>query len=122
MAKALKHQKSVSVNEYEDNFEVPSYNQLDNLPHLPFYGPSYEEQIKHHKEEYKDRIEEIFCYEYFKDNEKDIIMYNQSYIKQKNNTFLPSVLLFKSNPGKIHYEISAKYSPELITGELELTE
>lgn len=49
-------------------------------------------------------------------------MYNQSYIKQKNNTFLPSVLLFKSNPGKIHYEISAKYSPELITGELELTE
>jgi hypothetical protein len=116
----FKHKKSLSVNEYEDNFEVPSYNPVDNLPNLPLYQPSYEDQIKYHKEEYKDRIEEIFCYENFKENGRDIIMYNQSYIKQKTNTFLPSVLLFKSNPVKIHYKISAKHSPELITGELKL--
>ncbi|MFD1852076.1 hypothetical protein [Oceanobacillus bengalensis] len=112
----FKPNKSLSVIEYDDYPEYVSVSQ----PDIPLYGltRSYEEKVESHKEEYLESIEDIFCYDYFQEDGFDVICYKQSYIKQNTNVYFPSIIVFQNKLSTIHYEISSKYFPEVIKGEL----
>jgi len=108
--------KSLSVIEYEDYpTSIPDLN-------IPFglNGPTYREKIKSEKNTYNNSIESLFCYDYFHDNEFDVICFNQSYLKQNSNVLFPSILVFNSFTESIHYEISSKHFPEIIKGQINL--
>lgn len=112
-----KSKKTISVNEYDN------YPELSSIPFLPSFGingPTYEDEVKHNKKEYTNKLETTFCYDYFQDNESDIICYKQGYIKQNTSVFFPTVLVFHTAPDRIRYEISSKYLPEPINGELNI--
>ncbi|WP_047984055.1 hypothetical protein [Ornithinibacillus californiensis] len=113
----FKPNKSLSVIEYDD---YPEYVSVSH-PDIPLYGltRSYEEKVESHKEEYLDSIDDIFCYDYFQEDGFDVICYKQSYIKQNTNVYFPSIIVFQNIPSTIHYEISSKYFPEVIKGELK---
>lgn len=110
----FKPKKSLSVIEYEDYpTPIPSIN-------IPFgiNGPTYREKIEAEKNTYNKSVESLFYYDYFQDNEFDVICYKQSYIKQNTNIFFPSILIFNSFTEPIIYEISSKHSPEIIKGQI----
>lgn len=111
----FKPKKSLSVIEYDD------YPKYVSPPNIPLYGlnRSYEDEVETNKKEYLESIDEIFCYDYFQDDGYDVICYKQSYIKQNTNVYFPSIIVFHSLPSTIYYEISSKFFPEVIKGELK---
>lgn len=114
----FKPEKIVTVNNYSDYPLIPDIP----YPQIGISGYSNEEKITNNKRSYKNKLETIFCYEYFQDDNYNIICYNQKYIKQNTNIFFPSILVFNSVPKKIKYEITSKHFPEIIKGELEVIE
>ncbi|MFW6016412.1 MAG: hypothetical protein ACOCRK_08225 [bacterium] len=113
----FKPQKVVSVNEYSNNALIT------NIPSIPSYGvlkPSHEEKVKNSKKTYNNKLNGIFCYEYYQDDNYDILCYNQEYIKQNTSFFFPSVLVLNSVPVKIEYEITSKHYPYIIKKELKI--
>jgi hypothetical protein len=110
----FKPKKSLSVIEYED---YPNVSHVE----LPFDigGISYGEKIKSEKSVYKKTVESIFCYDYFQDNQFDVICFKQPYLKQNTNVLFPSILVFNSYVDTIHYEISSKHFSEVIKGQLK---
>ena len=77
-------------------------------------GSSYEQE----KEKYLDDIKEIFCYKYYEEEYNDIIKFNLGYLKQNKNMYFPSILFFKYQPEYIKYEITSKYYPKVIKGNV----
>ena len=84
----------------------------------PLFHVSASEEYKQQKEKYQGEIERIFCYQYYENEEYDIIVFHINYIKHNTNMAFPSLLLFKENPGEIIYEVTSKYNPNIIKGEL----
>lgn len=113
----FKPEKTVTIAEYD---AYPVFNSSIALP-LGLLGEySTEKKLEQDRNEYTHNIETIFCYEFFQDDEYDIICYKQEYLKQNANIFLPSKLFFNSPPTEIKYEISSKHCAELIKGELKV--
>lgn len=115
----FKSKKSVSINEYNDYPIIPRNL---SVPAFGLNGISYEEEVKSNKIEFRNKIESLFCYEYFQDGEFDILCYNQKYIKQNTNIFLPSFVVLNDFVDEIYYEISSKQYPEVIKENLEIIE
>ncbi|MEN6351214.1 MAG: hypothetical protein ABFD08_17695 [Syntrophomonas sp.] len=115
--KIYKPEKTVIIDEYPDYFYQP-------LPSLPtsYYnilgGKSHEEMIHEKTDEFNIIRDRVFCYEIHSNNEYDIFRYNQKYLKQNSNCFLPSYLIFNEVPSVIHYEITAKRSPNVIKDQI----
>jgi hypothetical protein len=112
----FKPKKSLSVIEYEDySTPIPAIN-------IPFdiSGHTYREKIESEKNTYNKSVETLFCYDYFKDNDFDVICFKQSYIKQNTNVLFPSILVLNSFTESIHYEITSKHFPEIIKGKINL--
>jgi hypothetical protein len=104
--------KSHVIEEYPDYFYTPS---------MPNSFPIFAEDKKEHeRSEYEKELGRLFCYEYFVEDEHDVICYNQQYIKQNTNTYLPSVLVFDSPPQEITYEIRSKHFPDVFKGEIDI--
>ena len=115
----FKSKKSVSINEY-NGYPIIPRNLI--APAFGLNGISYEEEVKSNKIEFRNKIESLFCYEYFQDGEFDILCYNQKYIKQNTNIFLPSFVVLNDFVNEIYYEISSKHYPEVIKEKLEIIE
>ncbi|SEJ93926.1 hypothetical protein SAMN05660742_12648 [Propionispira arboris] len=110
-----KPKKTVAIDEYYDYDIRPKGF---SIPHLNGFGPSYNEIIESKRNDFNNNCKTIFCYEYFEDDECDIVCYNQKYLKQNTNSFFPSYLVFKDFPEQIRYKITSKRSPNIIEGEL----
>ncbi|MED4874583.1 hypothetical protein P9703_14010 [Bacillus subtilis] len=108
----LKGEKSLSIIPYSD-YPIPSINTF-----VPYR--TYQEKAKQLRNKFLDTLNNIFIYEYYNEDGFDIIVYNQSYLKQKSNVHLPSILIFNSPPEEIRYEIQSKYLPDTVTGEIEI--
>lgn len=102
----------------------PDYNIEKHIPRVqdfPILGvKSFEEELEEKTEAFNDKIKKVFCYDLFSDNEHDILCYNQKYLKQNTNSFLPSYLILNKTPDKIKYEITSKRYPEIIKNELPI--
>ncbi|MGQ5176194.1 hypothetical protein ACSQ7W_07545 [Bacillus halotolerans] len=108
---AFKGKKSLSIIPYEkypsSRINIASYE-------------SYEKKTKYWRDKYIESLYNTFIYEHYNEDGFDILTYKQSYLKQKNNAYLPSVLIFNSPPEKIRYEIQSKYAADIVTGEIQI--
>ncbi len=85
---------------------------------LPF--KSRDAEIAEQREEYRDMMEYVFCYDLRENDKDDILCFNIPYLKQNTKMFFPSYLFFRKKPQKLRYEIRSKHSPEVYKGTLEL--
>jgi len=90
------------------------------LPNIPVPGMRYQKSIENLKENFKEYIEDIFVYDYYQDDEFDIMSFNISYIKQHTNIGFPTLLVLHSEVKEIKFKINSKHSPEVIEGTLEI--
>jgi len=111
--------KTVSIDAYS-NYPLFSVSPLKDIPDLIFNRKSVEQIYSEEKSLYKRKIKNIFCYNFFETEDYDVLSFNIPYLKQNTNITTPSLLLFKSNPSKIEYEIRAKHSPDVVCGEIEV--
>lgn len=110
--------KTVIIDEYPDYYYAPYVPHIPSLPVGLLGGKSYEAELKEKTDDFNENRDRIFCYDVFSNEEYDIFCYNQKYLKQNTNSFLPSFLVFDKNPDVIKYEITSKRFPEVINGEL----
>lgn len=75
---------------------------------------STEEKYKENKQKYEDSINRFFCYEIFEKQDEDVLVIHFRYLKHNTKMALPSVLVFKNMPKTISYEITSKYSSEVV--------
>ena len=90
---------------------------IDSFPFVTKYVNTYEED----KDDYMERIDDIFCYDYYKREKEDVLTFHIDYLKHHKAMAFPSVLIFKDLPEKIDYEITSKYCPNIIKGTLYLS-
>ena len=50
----------------------------------------------------------------------DILSFNIEYLKHNTSMAFPSKLLFKNVPRIIEYEITSKYTPDMVKGKINL--
>lgn len=112
-----KPKQTVCIDEYYD-YPITPY--IPRIPNISMLNSSYENKIEDARRNFESNHNEIFCYTYFETAEYDIICYNQKYLKQNTNSFLPSYLVFNSFPDVIKYEITSKRCPDVIEGKLNL--
>lgn len=106
-------EKSSNITEYNG---YPDY--IPNTSYSAIYGLI--STIKEQETKYRETINDTFCYEYFNENENDVISFNISYLKQNTNILFPSIILLNKKTSEIKYEITSKHSPILIEGSLPL--
>lgn len=110
-----KPEKTMTIDEYRNHFSIPKMPQSYAI--AP-YRVSSNQKLEMKRDEFNKNVEDIFCYEFFDDADYDVICFNQKYLKQNTNVFLPSYLVFKTLPEKIKYKITSKRCPIVIKGEI----
>ena len=78
------------------------------------------EEYNRNKEEYMEKLNRIFCYEYYEKEDVDILVFHIGYLKHNTVMAFPSVLVFKEIPDFIDYEISSKYVADVVKGTVEI--
>lgn len=110
--------KSDVVDKYSD-YTIETYIQINPVM-MPFNRPSATQQYETQKKKYMSKLSSLFCYEVFKKEAHDVLLFNISYLKQNTSMHLPTHLLFKELPGYIEYEIKSKHIPEVVCGRLDI--
>lgn len=87
---------------------------------LPFQQRDYEAEYEQKKDEYYDRISELFDWEVFAQDTMDTVKLRIGKLNQFRSMHLPARLFLNTVPGKIEYSITAKYSPSIIKGEITI--
>lgn len=108
----FKSSTSFEVQAYSD-YEVAQY-----IPPLP--GSSYHQQYKYQLTNYHEKLDGIFKYQWYNDEDFIRIIFNVSYLKQNSNVSFPSLIVMKECPANIEYEIRSKYSPNITKGKVEI--
>ncbi|MBS3938777.1 MAG: hypothetical protein KGZ50_09450 [Peptococcaceae bacterium] len=108
-------QATVNVDAYSDypidrTIDRPSFS-------LPSQSNATEE-LRKSQRIYRDTIERLFCYEVFVDGGYDVLEFNIRYIKQHRCVHFPTVLIFRTIPEFMNYEIRSKNSGEIVKGTL----
>lgn len=113
LRKILVPRRTHNVNSYPDDYNfIPSANKLSEID--PFSSKTYEEKV----EDFSNKISSFFIYDYFHEDEVDILRFNQSYLKHNERNFFPTTLFFRNNVDSIKYEIKSKHYPKKIEGIL----
>lgn len=106
------HEKTIPFDNYPDSTTRYIPPTMD----LFQYTKSYDD----FESEYLNEIEEMMCYEIFEKEDIDILQFKINYLKQHTKMLFPSRLYLKKVNTTIKYEITSKYSPEVLKGELEI--
>lgn len=88
----------------------------------PLYVKSSEEEYQDEKHYYEKILEYLHDYEIYEREDADIVVIHFSYIKHNTSVALPALLLMKKVPKTIRYEISSKHIPEVVKGEITVSE
>lgn len=97
--------------------EQPNFRHINNV--YPFQGKSVAEEYEDNKRAYYNSLDSLFLYKEFQNSENDILVFDIKYLKHNSSMAFPSVLMFKSVPQTIEYEITSKHVPEVIKGKLD---
>lgn len=87
---------------------------------LLFNQRSIEQEYDDYKDEFLSEFEYLFCYKTFENENNDVVLFHVNYLKHNTTMALPSALMFRESPPYIKYEISSKFSTEIIKGKLTL--
>lgn len=90
------------------------------MPILPFQTRDYEAEYETEKEIYFNRLIDIFSWKVFKTKESDIVKIKINKLVQYKAMHFPARIFFKSVPEKITYTITAKHTPKIIEGEINV--
>jgi len=85
---------------------------------LLFQQRDYDAEYEQKKEEYYDRIIELFDWEIFSQTITDTLKIRIKNLNQYRSMHLPSRLFLNAVPDRIEYSITAKYTPNVIKGEI----
>ena len=90
-------------------------------PHIstPSIFPGY---TPDHSNDFESELADVFCYSCFDEGEKYIVKIKFDYIKHNTTIAFPSVIFIKEPFGTIPYTITSKNSPEVVSGEIKITE
>lgn len=72
--------------------------------------------------ETKDILDEIYCYDYVDGKDYDVIKFELNKLMHNSKCFFPEVIVFKSLPSEIKYEIKSTELKEIVTGILKIPE
>jgi len=111
-----KIKQTYNIEEYVNSSDVNHYD----LPNISLPGLGYQKSLEDLKNQFKDNIEDLFVYDYYQNDEFDIISFNIPYIKQHTSIGFPTSLVFRSKVKEIMFEVNSKHTPEVITGTLEI--
>lgn len=114
--------------------ETETMDEYSGHPNYPLNIPSHlknplllnqrsiEQEYEDYKDEFLSEFEYLFCYRTFENKNNDVVLFHVDYLKHNTTMAFPSVLMFKEIPPYIKYEISSKFSTEIIEGELSLNQ
>ena len=114
-------------------YEIKASDTIDSYTGYPLQKPNFDYHIpdilggvsardgyEKHKKQFKNDLERIFCYRYYVKDECDILTFHIVYLKHNTAIAFPSALVFKNIPEKIEYEISSKFVPNVIKGNIQI--
>lgn len=113
-------EKTESIDEYSVYSTLPSGIPSHLRDPLLLNRISVTQEYEVNKDDFKNELEYRFCYKTFKIKDSDTILFHIDYLKHNTSMVFPSVLMFKEIPPYIKYEISSKFSAEVIKGELKI--
>lgn len=116
----FREKETEKISEYAD-YPLLQPRISEYLLNASFSKTSADEEYENSKDKYADFINQTFCYEMFENENEDIIVIHFGYLKHNAKMAFPSLLVFVNSPDTILYEITSKYSPEVIKGELILS-
>lgn len=91
---------------------------LDIGVEYPFSQTSENDRYENKKRRYRRKLENMMCYEIYKNSENDILKFHIPYLKHNTKMAFPSALIFRKQPKKIEYEISSMHISDVIRGEI----
>ena len=91
------------------NFELPGY----------MYESTKESEKQETIDEANNILDDIFCYEYVKHTDYDVIKFELNKLVHNNKSFFPEVIPFKKIPDEIKYEIKSSGLKDVVVGVLK---
>lgn len=82
---------------------------------FPGHTPDY-------SNDFESELADVFCYSCFDEGEKYIVKLKYDYIKHNTIIAFPSVIFVKDLFDGIPYTITSKNSPEIVSGEIKITD
>lgn len=75
-----------------------------------------------YSDDFERELADVFCYSCFDEGEKYIVKLKYDYIKHNTIIAFPSVIFVKELFDGIPYTITSKNSPEVVSGEIKVTD
>lgn len=69
-------------------------------------------------EDYREELEDIFCYEVYPDGDDYVIKLSIDHLKHHTVVAFPAALLLKENPGVINFTITSKNAADVISSQI----
>lgn len=82
---------------------------------FPGYAPDY-------SDDFENELADIFLYSCFDEGEEYIVKLKFDYIKHNTTIAFPSIIFIKESFKLIPYTITSKNSPEIVSGEIKITD
>lgn len=82
---------------------------------FPGYSPDY-------SDDFKSELADVFCYSCFDEGKEYIVKIKFDYIKHNTTIAFPSIIFIKEPFDAIPYTITSKNSPEIVSGEIKITD
>lgn len=114
---SIKETETVSEYSYSKT-EHLNFNNIPS-PNL-FFQKSISDKYEENKNNYLDSLDSLFSYKVFDSSEFDVLVLHIEYLKHNSSMAFPSVLMFKNIPEAITYEITSKYLPDVVQGNIKL--
>jgi len=80
------------------------------------------EDTPDYSNDFESELADVFCYSCFDEGEKYIVKLKYDYIKHNTIIAFPSVIFVKDLFDGIPYTITSKNSPEIVSGEIKITD
>lgn len=84
--------------------------------------PIFPRHAQDHSDDFESELADVFCYSCFDEGEEYIVKLKFDYIKHNTTIAFPSVIFIKESFGAISYTITSKNSPEVVSGEIKITD
>ena len=81
---------------------------------FPGYSPDY-------SDDFISELSDVFCYSCFDEGKEYIVKIKFDYIKHNTTIAFPSIIFIKEPFDAIPYTITSKNSPEIVSGEIKIT-
>ncbi len=110
----------------KENYQVNKYDSYNYYSTVKNFIPDFlnrkslDEIKEEEKDKYKQKLFEYFVYDYYVENDFEVIKFDIKYLKHNENMLFPTKLFFTSKVDKIIYEIRGENNPEIIKGDISV--